>query len=392
MSHPSLRGSRWWGAIGAVLFCACGCAGKSIDVGANSSGGNSSGGSGTYASTTPQFTTTDAGTATPFHLADRQFKTAGPFVVSGDQIFWFAYDSTASSRGNGAPSQFLRRCSTENCASTSISWTLGSGSTLAPPQLLSDSNRLFWVNQSDNRIALRGCAKDDCSAPKPFLLDPPSGSFALSGNQFIQTAPTGLFECSTDDCASTARTVSVVASTTALDLSSFEFLVADSEYAYVANSVEIARLPIDGSALPQFIAHDQHDIASLTLHGDSLFWTETGPLGAVRTCPKTGCLGEPREIIGGRLNPRTLAVDDQAIYFVEGGQTERLERSPQPVLDQVFRCPISGCTAPTLMAAKQGVDELEVDDKYLYFNGRACADGNDDWFGEDCGFIAVVPK
>jgi len=319
-------------------------------------------------------------------LVDRQFNETGPFVVNGKQIFWLAFNGNAPFDG---PSLFMRRCTTESCAATIVDWAVASQTQSAPGPLLSDSTRLFWPSQNGSET-LDSCAMVDCSAPTPLTLPPRVASYAVSGNLLIGTTETGLLECSTADCASTAHTVSVVSPTFSDDLTSWE-VVADSDYAYLTNSSEIVRLRIDGSGAPQVIVQGQHDVASLTVRGDSVYWTQVGPLGAIRTCPKTGCVGEPREIIGGRLNPRSLAIDDQSIYFVEGAVTIVPVAAPTPVVDEIYRCPISGSTEPTLMAKNQGAGQLEVDDKYLYFGGGACADGKSNW-QSNCGFIAVVPK
>jgi len=62
---------------------------------------------------------------------------------------------------------------------------------------------------------------------------------------------------------------------------------------------------------------------------------------------------------------------------------------------RILKCPLTGCANPTVIYSRSdevSMDELHVDDGFVYFHGSYCkyADGVN-WY-DGCAFIAAIPK
>jgi hypothetical protein len=142
------------------------------------------------------------------------------------------------------------------------------------------------------------------------------------------------------------------------------------------------------------------------VHGDNIYWLELVALGRILSCPKSGC-GDSPKTIGGGLdllnNGAEIAVDDASVYILEYplaelelgyGQTYVSVVSP----GRILKCPLTGCDTPEVIytgTSNLNMQNLLVDDRFIYFRGNDCTQANLDssgaWFN-NCGFIAVIPK
>ena len=141
-------------------------------------------------------------------------------------------------------------------------------------------------------------------------------------------------------------------------------IVMDSEFAY-AGGDGIYRLKLDGTTNWELIAPKVERVASLALHGDSIYWTQPVTLGTVKTCPKTGCVGTPAVVVPNLNRPGDLIVDDKYVYVME--PAFRLDTDYG---DRILRCPIGGCDEPTVLAENVGgMSGFSQDQSYIYFSG-----------------------
>jgi hypothetical protein len=89
-----------------------------------------------------------------------------------------------------------------------------------------------------------------------------------------------------------------------------------------------------------------------------------------------------------------LVADDDYLYILEAPHMN--SRGTDTTITRpgrILKCPLSGCAEPTVLyasTAEFSMDQLMVDDHFVYFAGTDCSP-NSVWFSR-CGFISAIPK
>jgi hypothetical protein len=233
-----------------------------------------------------------------------------------------------------------------------------------------DATRVYPRPISAWNNDLIACSRDDCNQPQTLVGSKPGGSIenpvviaAVDGTLVLRTDD-GLARC---DLANCEGTMSPLPSPPAPDVStSFPKAYAvEGGFVYAAMaSGTVYRTRIDGTNLVEVVAENQN-VGQLAVRGDSIYWTEPVALGSVKTCPKTGCLDEPKRLMTDLNRPQRIAADDQYVYVMEPCNPRA-----SAVRDRILRCDISGCDAPTVLVENVGaMSDLFLDDQNLYFAG-----------------------
>lgn len=220
-------------------------------------------------------------------------------------------------------------------------------SALFPCALVHDATTLFWTNCADGEGDVMRCSLVDCSGQKSLA----TTNFAPG---LIETAD-HLFW--TEQSAGKLKSVSLDGGTVKELFSTFDGaphrLVERDGYIYFTSieywDVGVFRVKADGASGVEPIRTGTHawGIAS---GGDSIYWSSEGLADgmiwrwAVGSAPDAGA---EKPLATAVKDPYDVAADDKNVYWVTtGGDTS------QPV-GEVFSCPLTGCSKPTLIASGQ---------------------------------------
>ena len=85
-------------------------------------------------------------------------------------------------------------------------------------------------------------------------------------------------------------------------------------------------------------------------------------------CPTDGCDGDPAVAIADLNFPIVLAVDDENVYAMTGDENRVASAG------QIVRCPVAGCTVPTIVVPEGASGNIFVDSDFLYYSGVVSCD------------------
>jgi hypothetical protein len=367
-----------------LLGAACGA--KSVDLGHDQDGAPAANSSGPICATTPPPAANDGAapvaTKTPWTLVERS-GSIQTFGVDRGEAFLLAAPSGSMT------GMTLSRCYVDDCAATLQRWPVADGGSWTGAELAPiafDGEFAYWPGMGAGG-GIDGCPRDDCTFPDNVLAG--VSSFLLDGGFLYSTIGGALLRCTLSNgyCA-TVTGIPMQAPAGAAPFGGQTQMVADQEYLYLLDAKRILRVRSDGSSKFEVVTEGEEVIGHMALSGDSVLWTEYAALGTVKACPKAACAGQTRVLAGGLHFPRSLAADDQRVYFVE-------PRVPGGDSDRMAACSLSGCAEPTALIENAGVDgKVLVDDRFVYVVGDdpnvAAQQAVTDL--PAAAFIAVLPK
>jgi hypothetical protein len=387
MAHRRARGTRvHLGALVILSGALMSCAGKAVNIGDSDP---RDGLGPIYASSPPptQDNVVDAARPTARKLVDQEIGVEG-FTADAGHVYWIA-NTWNESTAWPASTRSVRSCATTDCRSTlkvlPIPQTASEGGQLYTISV--NATRLLWNNfESEYKVSF--CPRDNCSAFDTLGFGGRISGFNVDATRIFFNDANGLVSCSIADCAGTAARFPITFPQGEPTFGGWTLLAMDDEYLYVGDS-RVLRAKKEGTDAVETIAQGAYP-GLIAVHGGTAFWAESGPLGRVRACPVTGCVGEPRLIVAGRNDVQGLIADDENVYMTESLGGENTPQLPHGSA-RLSRCAVTGCAEPTVLVESEGLDgSVLMDDAFVYFGGRKCT--GDPVIGEACSYIGAIRK
>jgi hypothetical protein len=278
-----------------------------------------------------------------------------------------AADSLASDGANlywtdGSSPGFIETCSATGCAGAPTSLAVVGGT---PTAIAADGARVYWVDTLEgtvNQCAVGGCngqptilasgqsqpgaiAVDattvywtalqgtslvvgqvlacpiggSCASPSTLVANVayPSGIAVDATSVYFETG-TGLSRCARGGCGGTAT---VVASGTAS--SSVGVIALGGMGAYWTGQAGLLECNVAGCGTPSKFASMAAGVAA---DGAFVYWTQSSGVGQVMKCPLAGCGAEPTTLASNLNGPSSLAIDETAIYWIDGSTIYKLAK------------------------------------------------------------------
>lgn len=315
------------------------------------------------------------------------------FAVNQGQALWLSI----TNRDFGQ----LNRCDVTSCKGSYkrlVSWTNRDSS---PQVVLTETN--LYLN-FPNVPGLSGCSSSECSNRTGLSTNSDLGD--LSDLYIVASdaeslllesfSSSGLFYCKLPDCKGTAVTLPSLVRPDGADLHANAYAI-DETFAYFGDDEGIYRVKLATTGELEPVALGQVHTGRIALHGDSVFWTESIAAGSVKTCPKTGCVKTPKQLMVNLNHPFDLVIDDRFIYTLEpctsntGGIHDSSSRDEMH--DRLLRCSIAGCDTPTVLTENTGaVGNLTQDTDYVYFSGSTGCNCVGDDRTNSCNSLGWVPR
>jgi hypothetical protein len=182
-----------------------------------------------------------------------------------------------------------------------------------------------------------------------------------------------VLRCPFNGCAGVPE---LVALTEPID-SSIDVLTLDRDHVYwVAKGAGqgarvIMAAPKDGSAPPMVLVSGAHMPLSIAVSDGNLYWTDTYSVGAVKTCPLTGCGGEPRVLALQQPYPQWLKIQGGVAYwFIPEDGSPSFVNENSATSGRLQACPVDGCDAsPAALVSRQIAPQgLAVDASHIYWS------------------------
>ena len=342
-------------------------------------------------------------------LVDKEWDIVS-LAAEGGQVFWIAeYILANVDHRRHSLAMAVHSCSATHCKDShealeihgnDIAW---SAADLLDMSLAINRTDVFWSDPTLSNAA-GYCPRNDCST-KNELLDPMLDSFSkfafgVDDTYFYYALERRtsdrdlkLEKCEVADCTNTISRFAMTAPPGEVPYDGTSQIALDGDYLYLLSGTRIIRVRKDGVGSFEVVTRDQQNVGAIAVRGESIFWTESVLFGRILTCPVSGCIGEPRVVASSLKTPHDLALDDEYVYFtypLDAGLTIGTSSS-----DRLLRCPIAGCSAPTVLAESLGISgPVVTDDQFVYFTGNTCPrmEPSDSEFSKACSYLAAVRK
>jgi hypothetical protein len=242
----------------------------------------------------------------------------GLIAVGGGNIFWSEELGVSDA---GIPLDEVVACATGGCA--------GSPTPLGPgaEAIATDNQSVFWTDDGVFECAIGGCN----GVPTSFgAYENLYGIAVDATNVYFVTF--GLWTCPKAGCGQGPTN-----------------LVTSSEIFYGFGS----------------FALDTDQVYVMTEYFDS---NQMADLGAIVSCPKTGCPSGPTTVITGLHGATAVATDGENVYWIEDGNSDACG-SVTGNRARIARCSVNGCNnQPTTLAAQlTNPVALAVDNQNVYW-------------------------
>jgi hypothetical protein len=321
-----------------------------------------------YASGAPEFITPPA-TVTPLKLVSGLFDL-GDFWSQGDRIHW-----------GGRAFDVYQSCSVHDCASTVES--------VDDPYVRRPVNALGipqegWPDRYRVTFGTSGRRGAGDSLTAKTLTFDENFAYALSGDVVLRCHPE-----SCDDSLAAIPLRSPIGAPLTFRREIPGRLLVDDKYIYANNDHDVVRLSKSGPFVDsrgeyveyEPLLHRDDELGGFSLHGDRMYWLniDSNLLGTLRSCPKSGCVGEPEIHATAAGTIGAFLIDGDNLYLIA---TDGADQSAPRLL----RCPLADCSDPTLLFESPDLrlSELLVVENWLLFT--AYGDG----YGT--GYIGLLPK
>jgi len=327
-------------AIAAVLLVV-GCGGK-LDLGDNLA---------LYSGPVdPDASPSAGGATTPGPIATEQGQ-ATDIASDGKRIYWFA-------EVGGTRDGVLKGCDPSDCRGTLVTYAAHQGTSAG---IAADGKSVYWVAEQlvgmVTSYSIRGCPVSGCdgAGAREIGTAPVVGGFTSDGTYLYWfEADKTVQRCSAVGCGQSPEVV------TTLDGSPTSLAVDDSSV-YVTVTVtqgttEIGRvLAFDksGGSPTRLLADNQQSPGDVVVSGQRVLWANQHDNGAILSCPRDGCAGSTGSIASAQSRPTRLAVDEANAYWVTDQGTALM--APGADFVDIVRCPLAGCTSPTVLAPQQQI-------------------------------------
>jgi hypothetical protein len=342
----------------AILPATClvvvGCGGETLDVGRNAPAPDSSNYAGPLAS--------DGGSpiAGPTPVATHQY-SAFAVAVDDSRVYWTMGEPVP--RGSDATA--VRSCTKADCAATVITYAAGqsgarSGGGLFTGSIAVNHDRVFWAAPG----GVVACPIAGCTGAPAVIAAGFSPLTFLADDQtvyLVSGVDATLVSCPVDGCSSPPAVVALIEGTTSI--------AADQQNLYwseaaTPDSGVIKTIPKDRSGPVRIIASGLHQPGAVAVSADRFYFAENYGAGKIRSCPISGCVGEPATVAVDQSYPRELAVDRSHAYWFT---TADASGSNGP--GQILECALDGCgSSPTVLAANQPTPtSLAIDQSFVFW-------------------------
>lgn len=244
------------------------------------------------------------------------------FGVDGEDLYWIVLDDRPT-EPPGNVAWHMNRCSLDDCAGTMQ--RLG-GSTMGEYCISSDTRPIafdrdaaYFAAAGSTGCGMIRCDKDGWQGAVERIAESfPSLGMLVGNTMYAWNDTTVVWRCQVPECAQSVAKDSV---TQPIDGEKTDYAGplwdADAEYLYGSWHARILRIRRDTPSPFEVLARDEPALGGLVVQGDAMYWTESVTLGAVKTCPTTGCVDEPEIVLDGLDAPRQLTIDQNYLYVVE---------------------------------------------------------------------------
>jgi len=343
-----------------------GCAGKSVDVGGDSSGP-------TYANSAPP--AKGSSSAAPFRLVSGEAGIS-TFAVDSGRLYWIASDQSRAF-ANQSIEYRMRRCEIAACSETLVSWPLLGPNDSAPISLSVVGGRLQWLSDG---VTLSSCDVEDCTQQPQVDIGTNVRWFAADTTGTVLVAGVGgMYTCTANDCQNALSRLTPAPPPGEGPFISGRALppVLDGDYVYASDD-RIVRFRRDGSTPFEIIANEPAQ--ELSVQGESVIWRSQSD-NSLKSCPKLGCT-DPQVLVSGLTDGTQLVADAQFVYF---------SNFTDPQGNSLLRVPTAGGEGATLLLdTRGGASNLRLNDENLYFLGADCDMSGP--LNTHCANISVIPK
>jgi hypothetical protein len=308
---------------------------------------------------------------------------ADAVALDDTRVYW-------STRGFGPDSSsvqgVVRSCVKTNCAGTVVTYAdtyaaPGTASLAAWPgghTVIAVGNaEIYWVMTTSSNTVIQACPIGGCAdAPKVIATDvSPRDLVVDDAYAYWLSSDWTLQRCAIAGCGRSPELLTVISGGSALVQREAQLYWIASQTGPSATGA-IMTLPKDGSSPARTVvdgvrrgasAEGVQMPAALAVDATNVYWLETGSLGAVKTCPRTGCVGAPMTIAAEQSFPYWLAIDAENAYWFS---FQGAWWAGKDVATQLVRCPLTGCGADPVVLATNQVSSLDIalDKTHVYWS------------------------
>ena len=303
----------------------------------------------------------------PTVMATHQYGAVA-LAVDDARVYWAAEDNPRLPGQYPRECSVVRSCAKDDCAGTVITYGYLQGASY----LAVNKGSVFWQRwtgmQPTQQIV--SCPISGCK-DSPAVIATGISPISLAADDayvYWHSSDAAILKCPVHGCAGPPELVA------SLDhFSPRDSLTLDETHLYwlIGNGAPkpggIATVPIDGSAPVRFIVDGLGIPQSLAVRRETVFWSEYGSGGAVKSCPVTGCRGAPTVLASALEFSALLDVDgDRAYWFLSTGDWSG---SRQDASAQLVQCSVDGCgSSPTVLTNEpHGPQAMAIDASHIYW-------------------------
>jgi hypothetical protein len=298
-------------------------------------------------------------------MATHQY-SAVAVAVDETRVYW-------AMRGYAPPtgtepsdrSAMVRSCVKADCAATVVTYAAVAAD--AHVSIAISKTEVYWAATLPNTV-IQACAIEGCTdIPRVVAADVwPHSLVVDDAFAYWLSFDATLQRCPIEGCERSPELLTLVGPTQGA-------LAQDATQLYwsVGQTGPDARgtimtIPKDGSSPSRTVVDGWPTATALAVDTTNIYWVETDALGAVKSCPRTGCVGEPITLASRQPFPHWLAIDGESAYWFN--LEERLYIG-KDIPGQLVRCPLTGCgTRPVVLASDQiGPFDITVDGTHVYW-------------------------
>jgi hypothetical protein len=298
----------------------------------------------------------------PTEMATHQYGTDS-IAVDDARVYWTTRGLAPS--GPQGPLAVVRSCVKADCAATVVTYAATRGPIVRA--IAVRGSEIFW-SESMTNSAIRACPVAGCAgAPRTVAADvSPSDLLADDSYVYWMSIDSTIQRCRRAGCDGSPELVTpigVVQSKLAEHASELYWFEGPPG---PAAARRIMTVPKDGSAPARVVVDGLHMATGLAVDATNLYWLEVDERGAVKTCPRTGCVGEPTVLASEQTFPQWLAVDAKNAYWFNFDETWWPGKD---AAGRLVRCPLTGCGKEPLIIATNQVSARSValDPTHVYW-------------------------